>query len=321
MPVLRKQLVFRQVAVLIWVCLALMAGITTPARAEWTSIALVLSDDAPPYQEFAARFQAVLVAGNRSLHVSHLNTSNLAAKNLADASLIVPVGVRATEAVLRLQGDTPVLAALVPRTSFFQLKKLPAANGRAFSAIYLDQPLSRRFNLIGEALPNRKRVGVLLGSDSAAELRSLQTAARENGMNLVAERISDEDALLPALKRILMDSDVLLAMPDPLVFSRNTVQSILLTSYRAQDPVVAYSAAYVSAGALLAVYSTPAQIGQQSAETVLKLAKDGGEGTPAPQYPIYFSVSVNRQVARSMGIEIADEQTLFEGLMAAEGRK
>lgn len=278
-------------------------------------IALVLSEDSAPYQEFAARFRSALLAGQgASPRVSVL----LAGKpNIANTDLIVTVGLRATQSVLDGSPGAPVLATLIPRSAYAQLKK-EVAREREFSAIYLDQPFSRQLALVREMLPDRKRPGVLLGPTSSSELRAIQAAARERGLLLASERISDEDDLLSALKRLLTDADVLLAVPDPLVFNRHSLQSILLTSYRAQDPMIAFSQSYVAAGALAAVYSSPAQIAQQSAELVLRLGTSAGMALPSPQYPRYFTVGLNAQVARSMGIAIEDEAVLHKRLQAGE---
>lgn len=288
------------------------------------AVALILSDDGAPYQEFVQRFRSTLDASGRGVRISVLTAAELAADGAAikpEVDVVIPVGVHAAEVTLQSGVSAPVLATLIPKAAYANLKKL--ANGRQspFSAIYLDQPLSRRFALIAEALPGRKKVGVVLGPDSAGELRALQNAARERGLSLVSERIADGDDLLPALKRVLGESEVLLAVPDPLVFNKATAQSILLTSYRAQNPLVGYSQAYVNAGALLAVYSTPAQIGQQAAELLLQLPHNSGVSLPAPQYPKYFSVGVNLQVARSMGIAVEPESVLLERLKATGGRE
>lgn len=304
--------------------LAVLCAWASAGYAATDSVALVLSDDSPPYQEFASHFRSILDASGRGIRLSVLNASKVASNGgtlQGDVDVVIPVGVHATEATLQSGVTVPVLATLVPRAAFAHLKK--AANGRdqPFSAIYLDQPLSRRFALINEALPTRKKVGVVLGPESAGELRALQTAARDKGLNLVSERISDADGLLPALKRVLSESEVLLAIPDPIVFNKATAQSILLTSYRAQNPLVGYSQSYVNAGALVAVYSTPAQIGQQAAELVLQMARSSSVGLPAPQYPKYFTVGVNGQVARSMGISIETENVLLERLLLTGGRE
>ncbi len=106
------------------------------------------------------------------------------------------------------------------------------------------------------------------------------------------------------------DADVLLAVPDPLVFNRHTAQSVLLTTYRLSKPVAAYSRTYVTAGALFSVYSTPAQIGRQIGEELLAMQDSPGRPLPAPGYPRYFSVEINERVARSLGIEPGQAEDL-----------
>jgi ABC-type uncharacterized transport system substrate-binding protein len=311
---------WRALAALLLGCAASSAAFATP-----DSIALILSEEGGVYQEFANQFRTSMdAAGARNVRVSVLSAAKLppgADPSLAAADLLVTVGVRATEEVLRSRPRTPVLATLVPRSSLGFLKKDAEAKDRAFSAIYLDQPLARRFALIREVLPGRTKVGVVLGPDSAGDQRALQAAARDQGLLLYAEQIAAPDELLPALRRLLTEVEVLLAVPDGLVFNRTTAQSVLLTSYRAQDPLIAYSQSYVSAGALAAVHSTPAQLGQQAAELVSRLAKAGTTTLPAPQYPKYFSVSTNPQVAHSLGIDVPEEAILQQRLMARETRE
>jgi ABC-type uncharacterized transport system substrate-binding protein len=300
----------------------LSAGLSMFAHAAPDSVVLILSDESAPYQEFANRFRATV--DGRGIRVSVINASQLAPGGAAASTspgVAIPVGVRATEATLRSATTAPVLAALIPRAAYAQLKKTAGSHDQPFSAIYLDQPWLRRFALISDALPDRKRVGVVLGPESAGELRALQTAAHDKGLSLVSERIADGDELLPALKRVLGESDVLLAVPDPLVLNKGTAQSVLLTSYRAQNPLVGYSQSYVQAGALMAVYSTPAQRGQQAAELVLQLFRSGTVTLPAPQFPKYFSISVNSQVARSMGIAIDAENVLHDRLLTTGGQE
>jgi ABC-type uncharacterized transport system substrate-binding protein len=103
-------------------------------------------------------------------------------------------------------------------------------------------------------------------------------------------------------------------LPDPLVFNKGTVQSLLLTTYRYQDPVIGFSQAYVKAGALAAVYSSPEQIGRQTGEALVRVLAGRALLLPLPEYPKYFSVSVNYQVARSLGLSVGDEALIYQKL-------
>nr|MBL8457364.1 hypothetical protein [Zoogloeaceae bacterium] len=92
---------------------------------------------------------------------------------------------------------------------------------------------------------------------------------------------------------------------------------ILLSCYRQRRPVFAYSKAYVDAGALAAVYSSPADIGRDTAEWLSSL--DGGvtiDALPRPRAPRQFGVAVNRQVARALSLNVPDEASLLEAVRA-----
>ena len=228
--------------------------------------------------------------------------------------LVVAVGVQALQAAAGTSEHTAILGVLVPQQSYDAIKAaLPTS--RNLSAITLDQPLPRQLALLRHTLPQARTIGVLLGPSSTAQADALEQAAPP--LAVVSEHAEAELLLLPALKQVLAASDVLLSLPDPRIFNRNTAQTILLTSYRYQKPVIGFSKAYVTAGALAAVFSTPQQIARQAAELILAL-DPGQAALPSVSHPRYFSVAVNHQVARSLGIEIRDESALTELLRSEE---
>lgn len=281
----------------------------TAAAGSELRILVVLSETSAPYIELAQALRANLEESGLAKNMQTVQASAFAGIQHAPADLLVTVGVKAAETVVASDLSAPTLYVLIPRQS---VEDLPhTAKKRNVSAIYLDQPVGRQFSLIKAALPARDQVGVLLGPSSQGRLRELQGGARENHIKLRVGQVNSEEQLLPVLKMVLADSDVLLAVPDPLVFNRDTAQNVLLTSYRARAPIFAFSKSYVTAGALAAVYSTPAQIGQQAGEMIRHYVQRGGGALPPSQYPKYFSVSVNYQVARSLGLALDDEAMLL----------
>lgn len=299
----------------------LLCGVMDVAYS-YTSVLLVLSENGGAYREAAETMRAYLTGQGDFSDVRTIHVDELAAAraNLAEQAVIVAIGTYAMEQAA-LDSRAPVLNILVPRQNYEATRLRAKLDARQFSAVYLDQPLSRQLRLIKTALPNRDTVGVLLGPFTNDRLKLLQQLVREQKMTVKAESVSAEDEIVPALKRLLPNAEVLLALPDPLVFNKNTAQSLLLTSYRAQVPLIAYSKSYVGAGALAAVYSTPTQIGQHAAELIGRQGSTKPSSLPAAQYPKYFSVSVNYQVARSLGLAIEDEATLLERIKASSERE
>ena len=225
--------------------------------------------------------------------------------------LIISVGTEAAQILLQEVSDTPMCMILIPRTTSEALvreyEQLPLAARRPLSAVYIDQPFQRQLRLVRLTLPRSRSLGVVYGPLSRESEKQLKAAAEGEGdrWDLHAVSVNRENELFSAFTRVLDSSDVLLALPDPLVYNQHTTQNILLETYRQRKPLIGYSHAYVSAGALAAVYSTPRQIGLQVGEHLAELRGKAGASMPSPRYPKYFTVEVNQQVAQSLGLTIA----------------
>ncbi|MBC2729187.1 ABC transporter substrate binding protein [Thiobacillus sp.] len=293
-------------------CLAIVSSQAVAAR-----VAVVLSDDATPYQEVYQVIRAYL--DDTPHEAVRLYAEGLTPAALNDARLVVAVGVGAAEALAALPERPPVLAILVPRAWYLKTgrARLGSGNRRNLSAIYLDQPFERQALLIRLALPDVRRVGVLLSAEQSSVVNELDSALRAQGLSLVYATLTPDERLITPLEAVLTEADLLLALPDPLVFNRNTAQSLFLTSYRYRDPVLGYSRSLTRAGALLSLHSSPAQIGRQAAEWISSAMQGGTVRLPPPAYPSYFSVSINDQVARSLGFILPPEADLEKRL---EGR-
>lgn len=284
-------------------------------------VVIVSSERSPAYVEAAEALVSELERRGVSRFDMRQQTA-LEFKNSGAGSprLLVALGAQAAQAVAAAQPKFPVLCALLPRTSFEAvLRETGLKSSDQFSALYLDQPLSRQLELVRLALPAAKNIGVLWGPESKSKEPTLKALAATKLLSVVDGSVAGENFLFPQLKKVLAEADVLLALPDQQVFNAQTIQNILLSSFRARVPLVGFSPAYVRAGALLAVFSTPEQIGRQSAA----LAKDVllGRGLPAtPLYPSSFSVMVNDHVARSLGLSL-DTSLLTDRLKSTDSTK
>jgi ABC-type uncharacterized transport system substrate-binding protein len=223
--------------------------------------------------------------------------------------LYIALGSQATAALLEEKVNVPILVALIPRQSF---ERILRQSGRKVSAqltaVYLDQPLARQLALIRAALPHAKRVGVLWGPESKGWAQQLRVVADVIGLQLVEAEFKADSGGFPDLRHFLAASDVFLALADPAVFNSTSIQNLLLSTFRANVPMVAFSPAYVRAGAWLSLQVTPNQVGLQLAPLVQDVLKGGA----LPDHAIEsndFEVSVNEHVGRSLNLK-ADPSAL-----------
>lgn len=291
---------------------------TGPSRAAEDGVLILGSERGGAYQEAAEALMAELERGGLArAEMRHLALPELDTSAGPGRRLHIALGAEAAGALARREPRAPLLCALLPRAAF---ERVAREAGRRptpqFSALYLGQPPERQLNLIRLALPQARRIGVLWSEESRALLASLENAARARELHLVAEPVRPGEPIFSTLKKVLDDADVLLALPDPNIYNSGSIQNILLTSFRARVPLAGYSASFVRAGALMAVQSTPAQIGRQAAH-MARAVLQGRGGLPAPQEPQEFMVSVNEPVARALGLQL-DATALTERLHRLE---
>jgi putative ABC transport system substrate-binding protein len=268
--------------------------------------------------EFAEQFKEELIkARNTHIKIKVINLQDGDQLNVEEnGELVVAVGVHALQLASKLKVSTPVLGVFTPLPTFNALLENNKRDLGNFSAILLDQPFNRQMALMRIILPNSKKVGVLLGPASGKYAELLQEAGEKSAFQISDEIVSQEAELIPKLRKVLEENDALLAIPDPMIYNRETAHPILLTSYRHQKPVFGYSQSYVRAGALAAVYSSVKQLARQAAEITLVQHSTGI--LPPPQAPRYFSVMMNAQVARSLSIPLIDDEILRRKMLLSE---
>lgn len=300
--------------------IALILSLFTPFFAQaYTGITIIISAQTSTNLEFVDSFKNALAAvKNNTLKVKVVELKDTEKLVVAENSeLVIALGVKALEAAGKLKHTTPVLGVFTPMPAFNDQLANSKRDLGNFSAVVLDQPYWRQISLIKTILPDAKKLGILLGKTSLQYSDYLTEEGEEVGFSVDAENVGQESELIPKLKKVLELNDVLLAIADPQIYNRETAQPILLTSYRQQKPVFGYSQSYVKAGALAAVYSTTQQLAKQAVEIAVATQQAPGL-LPPPQVPKYFSIAVNRQVARSLNIAVMEDEAIYKKMLTLE---
>lgn len=206
----------------------------------------------------------------------------------------------------------PALTLLVSRVEARQVlgERKPAH----LSLLWSDPPPARQLQLALEITPRPHRIGVLLGPTSEFLLEELTHAAEKLGVELVSELQTRVDDTRP-LRELLGHSDLLLGLDDKQLYNAQTIKGVLLSAYAENRALIGPTAAFVKAGSLASSYSDQ----NDWLDTLNSLLDQPPEHWPRSLYPERFKVQSNRQVARSLGIDLPDDAELARRL--AEGEK
>lgn len=300
--ILQRRLVGIALAVL-WASL-LCVGLARAAPA----ISVLVAEPTGIYQETANSLTQAL--GREGWRVA---VSTAGRTPASGSDLTVAIGTRALETALAQPGR-PVLSLLVPQLTYERL----ASGHQQVSALYLDQPLTRQLQLLGLALPGLRKAGVPLGPTSRGLQAPLQSAAKSAGIRVGSALIDQGSNLYTVLTELADDSQAFVLLPDPVVAQRNALQNFFLHTYRLKKPVLAYSAPLAQSGALLALYATPAQLGEEAAGWIMESWRGGAFNLGPSRHPKRFTIAINRTVARSLEIPLAGEDVLTRQLEALQ---
>ncbi len=288
-----------------WLSPALLAVffLSSVVMAANGDIYVVLSSDSNEYRQVSDQ----IVDGLRASHHARRVVHTLAATALdpaavddwpvADAAVVVAVGMRALRRVIEGPGRFPVFAVLVPHASYHRLiDGLDSGQRRRLSVLYLDQPPQRQLKLAAALDHGLHSVGILLHEETFVDVEALDATARRIGLRLEPVRVAGSKEVVQRLKRVKRSIDLLITVFDPQITTAQTVKRILYFSYHRRLPVIGYSSAMVRAGALAAVYSEAWQIGLQAAETLVEAFDHQPLQFPDEQFPRYFQASCNAAV-------------------------
>jgi len=249
---------------------------------------------------------------NISIKTVHYQNINLEQINNISPALIITLGILSSK--LPLPTDIPIIHSLIPKNSLKGIR--PQAKN--LYAIYLDHPLSRQLNFLTLLLPSAKKVGVLTADFSSNKLPKLQEEIQKLNLAFYSRYINKENNINRELNSLIKEIDVLFAVPDPLIHNRENIPFLLLSTYRYSIPLIGFSKAYVNAGAVAAIYSSPSQITQQIRELSQQLIDAPVSVSIHYFAPKYFSIAINKSVINSLDIHIPDIQTIKTKLLLLE---
>ena len=231
---------------------------------------------------------------------SNADVRALTARN--GAAVYLALGPAALKATIDTELNAPLLSLFTSGEGYARLLG-PARTERkrlAVTAIYAEASPANQMQLIRALYRRRVTVAVLVTDNTLYLEPMIHQAARAAGLDVDVQNVNAGENVIRILNR-LKASSVLLTVPDPALYTPDTIRNVLESTYRRNQAVIGFSAALVRAGTLAAAYSTIEDTLAQVGDVVELLAAGR---VPPPQYPLYWRVAFNENVARSLNIVI-----------------
>jgi ABC-type uncharacterized transport system substrate-binding protein len=273
-------------------------------QAAWAGPALVVltSEDRPQFTTPAA---ALASTWGRHVPIHNLQgDARLARVVLARVAkdppdVVVAFGAKAAWAAEAHLPQIPLVYAMVHNPEKYGI------GGGLTTGVSMDidpQLILAQFQVF---TPKVQRIGIILGEDNKdPAVANAILAARTAGYEVVARRVASAKDVRRSYTRISQHIDAVWLLPDPVVITPANFHFIQAEATRAHLPVLAWSAALVQAGALLAVAPDLEAVGRQAGTMARQVLKGIHPQNIPAVAPSATRVVLNRDVQESIGLEI-----------------
>jgi putative tryptophan/tyrosine transport system substrate-binding protein len=224
-----------------------------------------------------------------------------------NVDVVVTVNTPAVVAAKSVTTTTPIVFVQVADTSASRLvQSLARPGGNVTGLVSISREMSgKRLELLKEALPRVRDVGVLRDMNPTAELifRELDASSRQLGLRLTDLAIRRRDELQGAVedgvKRhiaalVVIDGAAIAALREP----------ILELARRYSFPVVSQFREFVDAGGLMAYGPSLREMYRRAATYVDKILKGATPAELPVEQPTKFELVLNVKTAKALGLTI-----------------
>ena len=267
-------------------------------------ILVVMSSQGEIYQDFYSTLKNKL---HKNITISQTSISAINNEKLNQHDLIIPIGYKSAKAISKYKIEIPVVYSLIPDNESLR-SDIPCKKETCYK-IYINQPVNRYIKLFKALFPDGKNLVFATTKEKSKTSQRIKISSKNLHVVYKEFLIQQNQNIPRTFIRNLDNNDVLLALPNSEIYNANSAKNILLSTYHANVPIIAYSKSFAKAGALISLYSSIDNVAEKTASTVNKIFNEA----PLKQkeyYPDEFTIEINSAVARSLNINIEPESVI-----------
>lgn len=221
--------------------------------------------------------------------------------------LTIAVGTKTTKLLQTKLSREPILFTMVFRPDRTELVKNLKFPGKNATGVALDIPLETQFETLRKIFPYMRRIGTLytpyLDQDLINEAKKV---AEKHNFTLLAQEVYSKDQIQKQLELLFKDQIQLLwSTADQKIYSKKSLQYILLSLNRFRVPYMGLSKSYLKLGAYVSMDPSPVHIGKKTAAMARRIIEKRQNPMITPvEFPDQVMYSVNERVMKQFKFSI-----------------
>ncbi|HFI0157582.1 TPA: ABC transporter substrate binding protein [Streptococcus suis] len=245
-----------------------------------------------------------LVLDYQNAQGDQANLQTISEQLIDGNDLVLAIATPAAQSLATVSTETPILFTAVTDPISADLVESLEKPGGLFTGTSDQAPIDKQVELLGQAVPDAKTVGILYTTserNSEVQVEQAEKLLKEAGYKVVLKGITSSNEVQDATTSLMKDVDAVFVPTDNTVAA--TMSMIGELSAEHKVPVIGGSTDMVDQGGLLTYGTNYEALGRQTAKMAIKII-EGEKVTEVPvEYPEAVNLHVNEEMAQKLGID------------------
>ncbi|TWT11991.1 ABC transporter substrate-binding protein [Streptococcus sp. sy004] len=235
------------------------------------------------------------------------NLQTISEQLVSKNDLVLAIATPAAQSLATTSTDTPILFTAVTDPLSADLVESLDKPKTLLSGTSDQAPIDKQIELLGQALPTAKTVGILYTTserNSEVQVEQAKKLLEKAGYQVVVKGINSTNEVQDATSSLMKDVDAVFVPTDNTIASTMTMIGDLSVANKV--PVIGGSTDMVDQGGLLTYGTNYEALGRQTAKMAIKVLEGADVSELSVEYPETVNLHVNQDIAKQLGIDTSN---------------
>ncbi|MBM7312639.1 ABC transporter substrate-binding protein [Streptococcus suis] len=245
-----------------------------------------------------------LVLDYQNAQGDQANLQTISEQLIDGNDIVLAIATPSAQSLATVSTETPIVFTAVTDPLSADLVESIEKPGGLLTGTSDQAPIDKQVELLGQAVPNAKTVGILYTTserNSEVQVEQAKELLEKVGYKVVVKGITSTNEVQDATTSLMKDVDALFIPTDNTVASTMTMIGELSVEHKV--PVIGGSTDMVDEGGLLTYGTNYEALGRQTAKMAIKIIEGANVSETAVEYPETVSLHVNEEMAQKLGID------------------
>lgn len=247
-----------------------------------------------------------LVLDYQNAQGDQANLQTISEQLIKNDDIVLAIATPSAQSLATVSTKTPVLFTAVTDPLSADLVETIEKPGGLLTGTSDQAPIDKQVELLGQAVPNAKTVGILYTTserNSEVQVDQAKDLLEKAGYKVVVKGITSSNEVQDAATSLMKGVDAVFVPTDNTVASTMSMIGELSIEYKV--PVIGGSTDMVDEGGLLTYGTNYEALGRQTAKMAIKIIEGAKVQDIAVEYPETVSLHVNEEMAKQLEIDVS----------------